>query len=56
MVTFASMGGGGAVATVTAEAQNRLTGIGFGFHAPAAGDGATGGCTVDFTIDDVKFY
>jgi hypothetical protein len=56
MVSFASMGGGGAVATVTPEAQVRLTGVGFGFHGPSAGDGAAGGCTVDFTIDDVKFY
>ena len=51
MVTFASMSGGGAVATVTPEAQSRLTGLGFGFHGPA-----TASCTVDFTIDDVKFY
>jgi hypothetical protein len=58
-VTFASMMGGGAVATVTPEAQSRITGIDFGFHGPAGGDGgadaSAGGCTVDFTIDDVKF-
>jgi hypothetical protein len=56
MVTFASMSGGGVIPTVTAAGQSRLTGLGWGFHAPAAGDGAAGGCTVDFTIDDVKFY
>jgi len=56
MVTFASMSGGGAVATVTADAQDRLTGVGWGFHGPAAADGAAGGCMVDFTIDDVSFY
>jgi hypothetical protein len=50
MVTFASMAGGGAVATVTADEQTRLTSVGWGVHGP------TGGCTVDFTIDDVKFY
>ncbi len=59
MVAFASMLNGGAVATVTAEAQSRLTGIDFGFHGPAGsdagGDASAGGCTVDFTIDDVKF-
>ncbi len=57
MVTFANMSGGGAVATVTSDAQNRLTGIGWGFHGPAAaGEAGAGGCTVDFTIDDVKFF
>jgi hypothetical protein len=57
MVAFADMNGGGAVATVTPDAKNRLTGIGFGFHGPATGaDGGTGGCTVNFTIDDVSFY
>ena len=56
MVTFASMSGGGAVATVTADAQNRLTGLGFGLHGPVAADGSAGGCTVNFTVDDVKFY
>jgi hypothetical protein len=58
-VTFASMMGGGAVATVTPEGQSRITGIDFGFHGPAGSDGgadaSAGGCTVDFTIDDVKF-
>lgn len=58
-ITFASMAGGGAVATVTPEAQNRITGVDFGFHGPAGSDAgadaSAGGCTVDFTIDDVKF-
>ena len=49
MVTFASMSGGGAVPTVTSDEQTRLTGVGWGFHA-------TDSCTVDFTIDNVKFY
>jgi hypothetical protein len=56
MVAFADMNGGGAVATVTADAKNRITGIGFGFHGPAAVEGGAGGCTVNFTIDDVAFY
>ena len=59
MVLFANMSGGGAVATVTPEAKSRLTGIDFGFHGPmgsdAGADASAGGCTVDFTIDDVKF-
>ena len=50
------MSGGGAVATVTADAKNRLTGIVFGFHGPLAAEGGAGGCTVNFTIDDVSFY
>jgi hypothetical protein len=54
-VTFASMNGGGAVATVTPDAQDRLTGIGFGFHGPTAVDGSAGGCTVNFTIDNIAF-
>jgi hypothetical protein len=56
MISFANMTGGGAVATVTADAQSRITGIGWGFHGPAAVDGGTGGCTVNFTLDDVAFY
>ena len=56
MVAFADMNGGGAVTTVTADAKNRLTGIGFGFHGPAAAEGGAGGCTVNFTVDDVSFY
>ena len=50
MVTFSSMAGGAPNGTVTADEQSRLTGIGFGFHGP------TGGCTVNFTVDDVKSY
>jgi hypothetical protein len=56
MVTFASMTGGGAVATITPDAKNRLTGLGFGFHGPAAADGSAGGCAVNFTVDDLTFY
>jgi hypothetical protein len=59
-VPFASMAGGntvgGQIATVTADAQSRITGIDFGFHGPAATEASAGGCTVNFTIDDVKFY
>jgi hypothetical protein len=62
-VTFASMANGSPVATVTADAKSRVTGINIGWHSPlagAAGDGggdagAGGGCTVDFTIDDIAF-
>jgi hypothetical protein len=56
MVAFADMNGGGAVLTVTPDGKNRLTGIGFGFHGPTATEGGAGGCTVNFTIDDVSFY
>ena len=60
MVPFTAMAGGSPVTTVTAEAQKRLDGINFGFHGPAGSDAgadaSAGGCTVNFTIDDVKFY
>jgi hypothetical protein len=56
MVAFADMNGGGAVATVIPEGKNRLTAIIFGFHGPLAAEGGAGGCTVNFTIDDLKFY
>jgi len=55
-VSFASMAGGGAVATVTPAAQARLTGVDFGFHGPFATATGAGGCNVDFTIDIVSFY
>jgi len=61
-VTFASMANGSPVTTVTADAKSRVTGINIGWHSPlagAAGDGggdaSAGGCTVDFTIDDIAF-
>jgi hypothetical protein len=58
--TFAAMVGGTPVATVTADAKSRLTGINFGFHSPAGagdagGDAGAGGCSVDITIDDIAF-
>jgi len=57
--TFASMAGGMPVATVTAAAKSRITGINFGWHSPAGsdagGDASAGGCTVDFTLDDIAF-
>ena len=60
-VTFAAMVGGSPVATVTPEAKSRVTGVNFGFHSPtaaagdASGDASAGGCTVDFTVDNIAF-
>ena len=60
-VTFAAMVGGSPILTVTPEAKSRITGVNFGFHSPlaAAGDAGSdagaGGCTVDFTIDNIAF-